>query len=209
MRTSLIPVAVAAILLSLPGCKLVKTQVNTAGAASTADPIAALVDATFDAKLMPHIAKTALLAADLRAAVATDLAAAGAAHGNRGAGEGAAWAFAVKGEGQVISANLTSRARQVELDSDGDGVADLSLALGPVIKGTALRDVAPFYVFGDFRDQIEFAQLARALNDKVSPLLVLPEGDITGKKLTFTGVVPIKSAKDAWVVTATTVAVVP
>ena len=148
--------------------------------------------ATFDAKLLPHIAKTTLPVADLRAAIAADLAAAGAAHGNRGAGEGAAWTFAVKGEGKVISANLTSRARQAELDTDGDGVADLTLALGPVIKGTALRDVAPFYVFGDFRDQIEFAQLARALNDKVSPLLVLPEGDLTGKSMTFTGVVPIK-----------------
>ncbi|OYU38734.1 MAG: hypothetical protein CFE33_15285 [Pseudorhodobacter sp. PARRP1] len=207
MRSSLIPLAVAALLLALPGCKVVKNDTNPGATAATADPIATLVNATFEAKLLPHIAKTALPVADLRAAIATDLTAAGAAHGNRGAGEGAAWAFAVKGEGKVISANLTSRARQAEIDTDGDGVADLTLALGPVIKGTALRDVAPFYVFGDFRDQIEFAQLARALNDKVSPLLVLPEGDIAGKSMTFTGVVPIKSAKDAWVVTATSVTV--
>jgi hypothetical protein len=39
--------------------------------------------------------------------------------------------------------------------------------------------------------------------------LVLPEGDITGKSMTFTGVVSIKSAKDAWVVTAVSVAVKP
>jgi predicted lipoprotein len=209
MRNSLIPLAVAVVVLALPGCKLVKNEDSPAGQAASADPITTLADATFESKLLPHIAKTALPVADLRTAIATDLAAAGTAHGNRGAGEGAAWAFAVKGEGKVVSANLTSRARQADLDTDGDGIADLSLALGPVIKGTALRDVAPFYVFGDFRDQIEFAQLARALNDKVSPLLILPEGDLTGKSMTFTGVVPIKSAKDAWVVTAVSVAVKP
>ena len=145
MRNSLNCFVVAAMLLALPSCKIVKNEVNTA---SAADPIAALVEASFDAKLLPHIAKTALPVAELRAAIATDLAAAGAAHGNRGAGEGAAWAFAVKGYGQVITANLTSRARQAELDTDDDGVADLTRALGPAIKGTALRDVAPFYVFG-------------------------------------------------------------
>ena len=40
------------------------------------------------------------------------LEAAGAAHGNEGSGEGAARNFAVKGEGKVVEANLTSRARK-------------------------------------------------------------------------------------------------
>jgi predicted lipoprotein len=39
-----------------------------------------------------------------------------------------------------------------------------SLPTGPVITGTALRSVAPFHDFGDFRDQIEFALLVG--NDK-------------------------------------------
>lgn len=202
-------VALAAALLTMSACKIVKTEPVTTEQAAEGDTIGKLVAETFDAKLMPLIAEKAVPVADLRAAIATDLAAAGAAHGNRGAGEGAAWAFAVKGEGKVISANLESRARKAELDTNGDGVADMTLAMGPVIPGTTLRDVAPFYVFGDFHDQIEFAQLARALNDKLSPLLVLPEGDITGKTLSFTGAVPIKTAKDAWVVTATSIAVLP
>ena len=134
---------------------------------------------------------------------------AGTAHGNRGAGEGAPWNFAVSGQGTVISANLTSRARKAGVDTTGDGTADVTLLLGPVIAGTSLRDVAPFYKFGDFRDQIEFAQLARALNDKLSPTLTLPSGDITGKHLTFTGVVPLKSATDAFVVTAVSIKVDP
>lgn len=212
MRATSMTVALVAAILALPACKIVKTDAGSAQQAAQAaeeDHVTTLVAETFESKLLPLIASKALSVADLRTAIATDLGAAGEAHGNRGAGEGAAWAFAVKGEGRVITANLTSRARQAGLDTNGDGAADLTLALGPVIKGTALRDVAPFYDFGDFRDQIEFAQLARALNDKITALLILPEGDIVGKTISFQGVVPIKAAKDAWVVTASSITVSP
>ncbi|EEW27064.1 DUF2291 family protein [Rhodobacter ferrooxidans] len=193
--------------LALPACKIVKTAADSDAVA--VDPIAALAEQTFASQLLPLIAEKSSDVASLRTAIASGLDAAGKTHGNRGAGEGAAWNFAVKGSGKVIAANLTSRARKAELDSDGDGAADLTLQLGPVIKGTALRDVAPFYDFGDFRDQIEFAELARAINDKLSAALVVPEGDLVGKTLEFTGVVPLKSAKDAWVVTAVSVTVAP
>jgi predicted lipoprotein len=201
--------------LALPGCKIVKNAPE--GAADATIPegeagddarIAALLDQTYEAELLPLIAN-ALPVADLRAAIAADLDAAGAAHGNKGAGEGAAWNFAVRGEGQVIAANLTSRARTAALDVDADGVADLTLQLGPVIKGTSLRDVAPFYRFGDFRDQIEFAKLARALNDRASAALQVPEGDLVGKTLGFSGTVDMKAADGPWLVTAVTLTVLP
>lgn len=206
---------ILAVAFGLPSCKIIKTKsdgiTNASGAtnAETVDPIAKLAADTIDTKLLPLIAQKALNVADLRAAIASGLDAAGVAHGNRGAGLGAAWNFAIKGKGTIISANLKSRARKADLDTDGDGNADLTLLLGPVINGTSLRDVAPFYDFGDFRDQIEFAQLGRALNDLVSTTLILPEGDLTGKILSFEGAVPIKTATDAWVVTAALVAVLP
>jgi predicted lipoprotein len=201
--------------LALPGCKIVKTVAEGDGAAAVAGEagddarIAALLDKTYDAELLPLIEAKALPVADLRAALAGGLEAAGATHGNRGSGEGAAWNFAVKGEGVVVEANLTSRARKAMVDVDGDGAADLTLQLGPVIKGSSLRDVAPFYRFGDFRDQIEFAKLARALNDRASAGLVVPEGDITGKRVSFAGTVDLKVATDPWLVTAVTLSVAP
>jgi predicted lipoprotein len=197
-----------AVTLSLAGCKVVKTPVASDDSVSE-NPISALVDQTFDAKLLPLIAQSATEVSTLRTSVSAGLDAAGKAQGHRGAGEGAAWNFAVKGEGAVVSANLTSRARKADLDTDDDGSADLTLQLGPVIKGTALRDFAPFYDFGDFRDQIEFAELGRAINDKVSAMLILPAGDLVGKRLSFSGVVALKSDSDAWSVTAVTVSVLP
>lgn len=202
--------------LALPACKIIRNAPEgegsatiPAGEAGDDARIAALLDKTYEAELLPHIAEKALPVADLRAAVAAGLDAAGAAHGNKGSGEGAAWNFAVKGEGKVVEANLTSRARKAMLDTDGDGAADLTLQLGPVIKGSSLRDVAPFYRFGDFRDQIEFAKLARALNDRASAALQVPEGDIVGKTVSFSGSVDLKAAGDAWLVTVVTLSVAP
>jgi predicted lipoprotein len=201
--------------LALPGCKIVKTVAGSETAAAEAGEagddarIKALLDKTYDAELLPLIAGTALHLADLRVAIAAGLDTAGAAHGNKGSGEGAAWNFAVKGEGTVVEANLTSRARKAMLDTDGDGKADLTLQLGPVIKGSSLRDVAPFYKFGDFRDQIEFAKLARALNDRASAGLAVPEGDLAGKTVSFSGTVDLKAAGDPWLVTVVTLAVAP
>jgi predicted lipoprotein len=213
-RLLLLPLMLG-VAVGLPSCKLVKTpsaattEASGGSQAGGGDAIAKLAADTFDTKLLPLIAQKARSTADLRADIAAGLDAAGAAHGNRGAGVGAAWNFAVKGEGVIVSANLKSRARKAELDTDGDGAADMTLLLGPVINGTSLRDVAPFYDFGSFRDQIEFAQLARALNDLDSATLTLPEGDLTGKTLVFQGVVPLKSATEAWVVTASSVKVQP
>lgn len=211
MRPLMLLVLSCTAILGLPGCKLVKTAPLAAegGSDAAADPITTLAAETFASKLVPLIDQTAQPVVDLRRAIVVDIDAAGAAYGNRGAGSGAAWNFAVKGTGIVIAANLTSRARKAEVDTDADGTADMTLLLGPVITGTSLRDVAPFFDFGDFRDQIEFAQLGRALNDLASAGLVLPQGDIVGKTLSFTGAVPLKSASAPWVITATLVTVQP
>lgn len=193
--------------MGLTACKIVKTpdpaSAATAASGEAGDDarIAALLEATLDAQLLPFIRERATDWAALSGAIGRDLEAAGAEHGNRGAGEGAAWNFAVRGRGTVTEANLQSRARTAGLDLDGDGAADLTLQLGPVIKGTSLRDVAPIYRFNDFRDQIEFAKLGRAINDRVTALLTLPEGDLVGQELGFTGAVTLKSATDPWLVT--------
>ena len=101
------------------------------------------------------------------------------------------------------------RAAKLELDTDADGAADLVVQLGPVIKGTALRDAADFIVFTDFRDQIEFAKLARSLNDEAHKALALPEGDLTGKTMTFEGALTLRSASDAMALVPTLLKEVP
>ena len=199
--------------IGLSGCKLVKTDAGTevvaAGESGDDVRIAALVTDTWDAKLLPLLNERGTALEILVPAIADGLDAAGAKYGNRGAGGGEAWSFAVKGGGTVVAQNRESRAAKLEIDVNGDGKADAILQLGPVVKGSALRDVAPFYDFSAFRDQIEFAKLARALNDKAVTSFSLPDGDLVGKHLNFTGAMAIRSASEALAVVPVAVEIAP
>ena len=102
------------------------------------------------------------------AAIAKDPDAAGKQYGHR-AGEGQPWTYLVKGEGR--SPRSTSpRATAppiVEVMIDGKPTT-VVLQIGPVMFGTALRDALPFISFGDFVNQIDFAEVSRAFNDKAT-----------------------------------------
>lgn len=214
MNRTLLALALSLALLAPAGCKFVKTEVPAqADGTGSTDPddvlIAGIVKDTYDAKLLPLIATKAMDAPALFAEIKSDLNAAGTKSGNKGAGEGSPWAFPVKGKGVVVAEDRKSRAGKVELDVNGDNAADLTLQIGPVVKGTALRDVAPFYIFTEFRDQIQFAKLGRALNDRTITALKLPDGDLKGKTISFTGVFSVSSADAPVLVTPVNVEVMP
>lgn len=204
--------AVAAIGLS--GCKLVKNtpEDEKAVAADASGDDARTeqrISDTFESRLLPFVREKALDLAAFRSLLSQGLDKTGEAHGNRGSGQGAAWNFALTGTGRIVSAKLDTRARVADLDIDGDGAADVTIQLGPVIRGNALRDIAPFYNFDDFRDQIEFAKLGRALNDQISGSITLPDEELIGRTMTFTGVVPLKSSDETLLITPISVDVTP
>ncbi|MEZ5847791.1 MAG: DUF2291 domain-containing protein [Geminicoccaceae bacterium] len=209
-----IALACTVVAFAAAGCKIVKNKPEgekaiAADASGDDARIEQRLADSFDSQLAPYIAENAQTVASLRQALAAGLDEAGAAHGTKGSGAGAAWNFPVQGEGMVVSSKLDTRARVAGVDTDGDGAADVTVQLGPVIKGTALRDVAPFYNFDDFRDQIEFAKLARALNDRISAGVVLPEDGIDGRAIGFSGVVALKKADEPFVVTPLVVEFTP
>ncbi len=216
-RVPLAALALTLGLTGLAGCKIVKnpepgSETASAASATPADDAARMgkiAAEMFTARMLPYVAEQAVDVTTLRSALAGGLEAAGAAHGHRPPSEGSPWNFLVKGQGKVVKADTTSRAAKLELDTDADGAADLVVQLGPVIKGTALRDAADFIVFTDFRDQIEFAKLARSLNDEAHKALALPEGDLTGKTMTFEGALTLRSASDAMALVPTLLKEVP
>lgn len=198
----------------IPGCKIVETppdgeQTTAADASGDDTRTESRMSETFESRLLPLVRETALPIATLRDRIGQDLDTAGSAHAHRGAGAGSAWNFTVRGSGVVVASKLDTRARTVDLDTDGDGTADAKIQLGPVIRGTALRDAAPFYSFDDFRDQIEFAKLGRAINDRIAGMIDVPEGELIGRTVGFVGVVPLKAANQPFVITPTEITVSP
>ncbi|WP_224651682.1 DUF2291 family protein [Pectobacterium versatile] len=83
-------------------------------------------------------------------------------------------------QGTVSGIDRASREGKLMLDVQGDAV---TFQLGPIVKGNAIRDAAGFIRFDDFKNQVQFAQLARALNNKA--LASLPELDagVQGKSV--------------------------
>lgn len=214
MSRKALAVALCLAVIAPAGCKLVKTEAPAgADGSGSADPddilVAGIVTDTYDAKLLPLIDSKAVDAATLLADIKAGLEAAGKAHGNKGAGEGAPWAFPVKGSGKVVGEDRKSRAAKLDIDVNGDNAADLTVQLGPVVKGTALRDIAPFYVFTEFRDQIQFAKLSRALNDRAIGALNVPEASLAGATVTFSGAFSVNAPTAPVVVTPVTLGVAP
>jgi predicted lipoprotein len=191
--------------LSISGCKLVKTESADEAAA---DPIATLVSDTFEAKLVPALSEKAVDLAVLREAITVGLDDAGGKYGLRVGGAGGGWNFAVKGKGKVVAENRASKAAVAEVDVDGDGSADVILQLGPVVKGSALRDATPLYDFSAFRDQIEYARLGRALNDRAVSTIPA-DVPLNGKSIEFLGATVLRSAGEKPLVTPATIKVVP
>ncbi|NDL62405.1 DUF2291 family protein [Acerihabitans arboris] len=66
-----------------------------------------------------------------------------------------------KFSGKVTAVDTDGLERKLQLSVNGE---PLTLQLGPIIKGNAVRDAAGFIRFEDFKNQVQFAQVAKALN---------------------------------------------
>jgi len=100
------------------------------------------------------------------------------------------YSFMVMGTGVILSVNLESRAGLALIDLNDDGTADASLAIGPVIRGTAVRDSLPFIQFNQFTNQMEYASVSNEMHALISRNVLTPIGDLTtlqGKNVTFYG----------------------
>jgi predicted lipoprotein len=106
---------------------------------------------------------------------------------------GATRAVFVKGTATVAEVDRKSRIglARLRLPWAKDAQA-AAIQIGPVLRGTALRDALEFVRFTDFVNQLEFAGVANALNDRVvkGVLTAVIADELTGREVTFVGAVP-------------------
>ena len=79
----------------------------------------------------------------------------------------------------------------VEIASDA-GPQQITLQIGPVVKGTAIRDSLPFFSFANVTNQIEFAQVGRAFNERALKEVEKPLAELKtpGTAVEFKGATP-------------------
>jgi predicted lipoprotein len=212
MRSTII-VAVLLAATAPAACKLVKNPdpAEEAAKQAAANDGGADVATMWTAQVLPHINEAATDLATLKTAIAGGLDAAGQAYGYRPKSEGAPWNFPVKAEGTVVAAKTDTRAATADIDIDDDGKADATVQLGPVIRGTTLRDVEPFIDFTAYRDQIAFAELARGLNDQAykTALDGVQKETLAGKTVTVVGAFTMTAASDPILITPVSFEVAP
>ena len=100
------------------------------------------------------------------------------------------WQYMVRGTGRVVAVDTSSRSRLLLVDvAPYDHNPDVSIQIGPVLVGTALRDATGLIEFTNFENQLQFADVGNELNNRVlhSVLASLDTTALVGKTVSFAG----------------------
>jgi len=149
---------------------------------------AAYVDSIWASKLLPAVLNAAVDARTLLDALAASPDDAGARYGHRQP-NGPVY-FIVKGTGQVAAVDVHSQVGLAQIDiAPFDRRPDVSIQLGPVLRGTSLRDATGIVRFTDFVNQLQFADVANELNDRVLKQVLAPldKAKLAGRTVSFVG----------------------
>jgi predicted lipoprotein len=186
------------LLLSLSGCTLwtVKSLRPAEGEVPVGSAVPgeagftpqAYVDAIWESKVVPAAENDSTELGALLEALRANLDAAKEQYGHR---EGQRpYNFLVKGEAKVLSVDTASRAGTVKIDLlPADGQPDATLQVGPVIRGTSIRDALPFIQFNLFVNQLEYASVSNTMNERVAADVIgdLDLATLQGKTIEFLG----------------------
>jgi len=146
------------------------------------------VDSIWNTKLLPAVLNGAVDSRALLDALAASPADAAQRYGHREA-NGAVY-FLVKGRGTVTAVDTRSRMGLALIDlAPYDGRPDISIQIGPVLRGTALRDATGIVRFSDFVNQLQFADVGNELNSRVlkTVLSTLDVTTLKGRVISFAG----------------------
>lgn len=167
-------------------------------ASSTVTNPAAYVDSIWESRLLPEIMNSAVDARVLLDGLKASPSDAQARYGRRE--DSGPYYFLVQGEGVVTSVDARSRVGLAFVDvAPFDKRPDLSIQIGPVLRGTSLRDATGFVRFSDFVNQLQFADAGNELNDRVLKTVLAPidAERLKGRKVSFAGTVAAAEGLDA------------
>jgi predicted lipoprotein len=97
--------------------------------------------------------------------------------------------FIVKGTAKVLAVNTSSRNGTLSIALPTyKGQSTILIQIGPVMLGTALRDSVGFISYSQFTNQVQYAQVADALNAHAAQdLKGIDFASLKGKTITFYG----------------------
>jgi predicted lipoprotein len=154
------------------------------------------VAAIWSSKVLPTVRKSAVDLPTLLADLKKDRASASKRYGHYAVLD-APPAFLVKGAGRVVSVDTASLVSDAGIVFGTGTKPDAFLQLGPILTGTDVRDALPFVNFNQFINQVQYGEVAIAINAKIvaTAYAKVDYARLKGKKVTFTGAFTLSSAK--------------
>jgi len=184
---------VLALVAVLPGCRVIKNHPGGAAANAAAGngaPTAeSRAEGMWDSRIVPYAQKKAAPYPQLAGLLSSSSDQAVREHGFRADTAGAKAVLFTRIEGTIVAADTKSRAGTIEVDTDGDGKSDVTVQIGPIVRGNALRDSLDFVSFNSFANQIDYADFSKALNTHVRNAVLkgVPRDGLVGKHVSLLG----------------------
>jgi predicted lipoprotein len=165
--------------------KVVRPGDEVAVAGEAAFDAVQYAEERYESEVVPAIIDDAIPLTELLPQIAEDPEAAGEQYGHR-AGSTSPWSYATTVTG--VAGDVDGTYLPLEVDGLPDGVR-VMVQVGPAINGTALRDATGLIDFNDFLNQIEYANAATELNNKVKETVLadLDPAALKGQEVQVTG----------------------
>jgi predicted lipoprotein len=147
---------------------------------------AQFADKVWDSKVLPLIQEKAQDIAMIVQEIRVDPAAAGEKYGRRESTN--PYSYMVKGRGKVLEVHTESQAGTLVLEVSGL-TEKIALQIGPVVRGTALRDATGAAPFDQFTNQLDYADVAKEMNKRgvKAAFANVDPSSLADKTITFLG----------------------
>jgi predicted lipoprotein len=147
---------------------------------------AKFVDPIWTSKVLPAIEEKAQDIAKILPEIRADPESAGQKYGRREATN--PYNYMVKGTGQVTEIHNQSQAGTATIEIPGLN-EKVALQIGPVVRGTALRDATGVVSFNQFSNQLDYADVSKEMNLRAlkTAFANVPPASLAGKTVTFFG----------------------
>jgi predicted lipoprotein len=137
---------------------------------------------------VPAFTQKAVEAKELLAAIQENPENAGAKYGRREATN--PYNYLIRGSGQVTAVNTESRAGTLTIAlADAQPGQNVTIQIGPVVLGTAVRDATGIVSFNQFTNQIDYAGVSKEMNARAirEALGGKDPASFNGKQIQFIG----------------------
>lgn len=164
------------------------------------------VAAIWEDSVLPEFEENAVALTEFLTQSNGDLKALADKYGKYSMGDSGELSYIVKGTGTVTEVNTDSQAGYMAIQLDGySGTENVRIQIGPVYKGSAIRDSLSFIKFGDYKNQQQWAAVSQSINEVVAKDVIEPAKpeSLQGKKVSFIGAFTVTTGSSDVIITPT------